>query len=229
VSDIFDEVSAELRRDRASLAWKRYGRYVIGSGVAIVLLVSAVIGYQSYTQARAEAASARYDELVTVLAETDSFEQREQFVNAFIDAESGGYQALAMMRAGFDAKENGDSETALSLFDELSTRGDLSPALRDLARLQAAVTLLDNDASVEDVESRLARMLVGSNQMRPAAREILALTHLRHDSLLTARTLLVEQLADSISNNLTRQRAGILLDIVNTKLGPNAAPVAQEN
>ena len=38
--NIFDEITADLRRDRMADAWAKYGRYVIGGAVALVLLVA---------------------------------------------------------------------------------------------------------------------------------------------------------------------------------------------
>jgi len=229
VSDIFDEVSADLRRDRATQSWERYGRYVIGAGVGIVLLVAAIIGYQSFTAAQEEAASERFDKLNEALSTLTVYDLRRVLNENFIAEEDDGYQALAMMQAGFDAAENGDTETALALFDKLTTRGDLPVSVRDFNRLQAAIVLLNTGASVEDIEARLGRLLVAGNNLRPAARETLALAHMQKDMLSEARRLLSEQLADPMVNNLSRERARIILSIVHAKLGPQAKENADAN
>lgn len=222
MSDIFDEVSADLRRDRATQTWERYGRYVIATGVAIVVLVALIIGYQSYKTAQEEAASERFDALNEALSNVTSYAQRHELNKSFIDAEGDGYQALAMMQAGFDAAENGDTETALALFDELTTRGALPISVRDFNRLQAGIVLLNTGASIEDIEARLGRLLVEGNNLRPSAREVLALAHMQKDGLLDARRLFGEQLADPMVNNLSRERARIMMSIVNSKIGPSA-------
>ena len=46
MSDIFDEVR-EPRRDNMQAAWDKYGRYIIGAAVGLVVLVAAVIGTTS--------------------------------------------------------------------------------------------------------------------------------------------------------------------------------------
>ena len=56
--NIFDEITADLRRDRMAGAWAKYGRYVIGLAVAIVMLVAGVIGYDALRTGQREAASA---------------------------------------------------------------------------------------------------------------------------------------------------------------------------
>jgi len=40
VSDVFREVDEELRRDRLMALWKRFGPYLIGAAVALVLVVA---------------------------------------------------------------------------------------------------------------------------------------------------------------------------------------------
>jgi hypothetical protein len=66
--------------------------------------------------------------------------------------------------------------------------------------------------------------LVDGNDMRPLAREVLALAHMAHDQLLDARAVLNEQIEDPMSNNLSRDRARIMLSIVEQGLGsPSAA------
>ena len=62
--------------------------------------------------------------------------------------------------------------------------------MRDFNSLQAAIVLLNTGASVEDIEARLGRLLVAGNNLRPAARETLALAHMQKDMLLEARRLL---------------------------------------
>ena len=41
MADVFDEVDEELRRDRAEKLWKKYGAYVMGAAVAIVVAAGA--------------------------------------------------------------------------------------------------------------------------------------------------------------------------------------------
>ena len=48
VADIFQEVDEEVRRDQASLYWKKYGRYVIAVLVAIILGTAAHVRITSY-------------------------------------------------------------------------------------------------------------------------------------------------------------------------------------
>ena len=219
MSDIFDEVNAELRRDKSSMLWKQYGRYLIGGAVGVVVLVAAVTGYNGWNASRQEAASERYNALVEAIGDTSDGEARTALTNEFLAQSNGGYDALASFVSAFDLAQNGDFDGAVARFDALSSRGEIPLSLRDFARLQAAIVLLDSQASFEDIEARLGRLLVEGHDLQPMAREVLALAHMGNDQPLAARTFLLQQLEDPLSNNLSRDRARIMLSIVNAELG----------
>ena len=46
MSDIFQEVDEEVRRERLMQLWKRYGNFVIAAAVIVVLGVGGWRGYQ---------------------------------------------------------------------------------------------------------------------------------------------------------------------------------------
>ena len=65
---------------------------------------------------------------------------------------------LAAFGAARAAAENGDFTAALAGFDALAARGDLARPMRDYARLQAAIVLVNQKASADDIAARLARL-----------------------------------------------------------------------
>ena len=52
MADIFDEINEELKQDRMTALWQRYGKYVIAFVIAVVAGVSLTQGYSYYTQKR---------------------------------------------------------------------------------------------------------------------------------------------------------------------------------
>jgi hypothetical protein len=71
VADIFQEIDEELRQDRATKLWNRYGNYVIAAAVLIVLSVG---GYKYWTARDLEtrqAESATYQSAVAQAADGD--------------------------------------------------------------------------------------------------------------------------------------------------------------
>ena len=220
MSDIFAEVDADLRRDRWQALWDRYGLLVIAAAVGIVLLVAIVVGYRAFQQSQNEAASLRYEALIQQIEEEDSATKFE-LLNTFAQEENNGYGALAAFGAARAASENGDFTAALAGFDALAARGDLARPMRDYARLQAAIVLVNQKANADDIAARLARLFDDDNALRPIARDILALAYFTKDSPLKARELYAEQLADPDATPFSKQRAQIMLSEVEAKLRPS--------
>ena len=220
MSDIFAEVDADLRRDRWQALWDRYGLLVITAAVGIVLLVAIVVGYRAFQQSQNEAASLRYEALIQQIEEEDNATKIE-LLNTFAQEENNGYGALAAFGAARAASENGDFTAALAGFDALAARGDLARPMRDYARLQAAIVLVNQKANADDIAARLARLFDDDNALRPIARDILALAYFTKDAPLKARELYAEQLADPDATPFSKQRAQIMLSEVEAKLRPS--------
>ena len=211
--NIFDEITADLRRDRLADAWTKYGRYIIGLAVAIVLLVSSIIGLDVFRTSQQEAASARYDAMLTQIAEEDAEVKITRLKN-FSAAEANSYGALAQFSAAMLQAEEGQYDNALADFDDLAARRSLPDSLRDFARLQAAIILLDSAGSLDAIGQRIGDLADDENGLQAMAREIMALAYMAHDKPLEARDLLLQQIADPLVNSLSRDRAEIMLQSV---------------
>lgn len=219
MTDIFEEVSAELRRDRMSAAWDKYGRYVIGLAAAIIALTAITIGASGYQKSQNEAASKRYDAMLAELTTMDEA-ARSARLAAFGEAESNGYGVLARFAFAHARLDAGDTEAALAAFDALADTGSVPDGMRDYANLQAAILLLDNAGAKADIRDRLDDLLDDGNGLQPIARETMALTHMRDDEPLEARQLFQAQIADPNASSFARQRAEIMLDKLAQALSP---------
>ncbi len=226
--NIFDEITADLRRDRLADAWAEYGRYVIGLAVGIVLSVAAVTGYGVLRIGQQEAASERYDALQAEIAETDDIDQKIERLMAFAEAENNGYGALAQFAAALEQAEQGQYDNALGGFDKLADSGTLPGSLQDFAALQAAIVLLDSGGALVDIEGRLDDLLDEDNGLLPMAREVMALAYSAHDKPLEARDLLMRQVADAGVSSMSRARAEIMLQTVKGGLIDLPETVAEE-
>lgn len=217
MTDIFEEVSAELRRDRMQTAWDKYGRYVIGLAVAIVAVTAISIGLSSYFTARDEAASTRYDAMRASLAELGSEAQLTALTD-FAAAEDNGYGVLARFSVAYIHVENKNNAAALDAFDALADDGSVPDSMRDYAQLQGAIVALNNGAALSDIEARLEDLMDDESGLLPMARETLALANMRDYRLLEARELWLAQIADDAASGLTRERATIMLDKISSGL-----------
>jgi len=69
MTDIFQEVDEEVRRDKAAEFWKKYQNYIIGGALLIVLAAG---GYRYWQYEKERAAQAAGDEFQAAIAAVDA-------------------------------------------------------------------------------------------------------------------------------------------------------------
>lgn len=216
MSDIFQEIDNELRRDRLSRFWDQNGLVIIVASVALVLVVAVSVIFSSWRASQNEASSERYEQLLERLDDA-SIDEKVSALEAFIREEDRGYKVLSQMRLAALMAESGDYETAARMFEEVAANGQLPLAVRDYATLQAGAALVSVVAPA-DIEVRLSKILQNQHGMRGQAREILALSYLLADQPLQARDLLLVHLDTTAVSQAMKLRANILLDEALKKL-----------
>jgi hypothetical protein len=216
VSDIFQEIDNELRRDRLSRFWDQNGLVIIVASVALVLVVAVSVIFSSWRASQNEASSERYEQLLERL-DGASIDEKISALETFIREEDRGYKVLSQMRLAALMAETGDYETAARMFEEVAANGQLPLAVRDYAILQSGAALVSVVAPA-DIEVRLSKILQNQHGMRGQAREILALSYLLADQPLQARDILLVHLDTTAVSQAMKLRANILLDEALKKL-----------
>ncbi len=210
MSDIFDEVNEDVRRDQYIRLWKAYGKYGVALLVAIVLGTASGVGYHEFTESRAHAVSDRYETAIHLLQSGNE----EAALTAFADmAEnlSGSYQVLAALREAAILSSGGDRDGAVVAYDRILS-GDIgAPApLHDLAALRAAMLLIDS-GSRDEIENRLAPLSQDDSPLRYSARELQGLLALQYGEIETARQILLAISQDGYAPPALRARAAALV------------------
>lgn len=157
MTDIFDEVEQDLRRERLKAVWDRFGPYVIAIAVLIVVIVAGWRGYEAWQSNRAQEAG---DTFATVIAEADVVETESVAADllAFADEAPDGYALLARMRAATAYHQAGATERASELFAAIAADASTPELYRDLASIRLAQIELDagNYAAAEQAAGPLA-------------------------------------------------------------------------
>jgi hypothetical protein len=138
VADIFHEVEEDLRREQAAAIWKKYGNYIIGLALLVVLAVAAHWGWKEYSARQQLQASADF----LAAATTTDLTQREAALSK-VAAEGGVYGVLARFRLAETAIRAGDKGKARGILGEIAKEQGADKPLRDLAAIQAALLELE--------------------------------------------------------------------------------------
>jgi hypothetical protein len=194
---IFREVDEELRSDRMRALWKRFGPYLIGAAVAIVLLVAINEGWSWWQNSQSAAASDKFYAALAVADGTDVATAQQAFAD--VEATSPeGYATLARFRqAGLLAKD-GKTAEAIAAYDALAT-SESNQHIKSLALVFAANLFVDA-GDVAAVEQRVQGLAVPGNPMRNAARETVGLAQYKAGNLDAAVASFSAILADPLTN-----------------------------
>jgi len=220
MSDILREVDEELRRERYQKLWERYGIYLVGAALVLIVAVAGWRGWEWYQMREAARAGARFETALELDAAGKQSEAEEILAALTRDAPRG-YRTLARFRTAAELSKR-DHSAGAAAYDVLADDTSVEAPFRDLARVRAALALVDT-ASASEIARRVDPLIAGNSAFKASAREILALSRFRAGERDAARRLFIEIMADPEAPPSLRSRAQLMLAL----LPVDAAPATQ--
>ena len=184
MSELFDEVDEEVRRDQLKKLWDQYSIYIIAGMILIIASVGGWRGYQYLEAKKAAEAGAAFDKAVE-LSEANKHAEAEAAFADLVAKAPFGYRVLARLRMASEVA-NRDPQAAAKMFDELAADRSVGAAEQDLARVRAAGLLLET-SSYPDMLARLETATAPGATFRHTARELLALSAWRANDAAATR------------------------------------------
>lgn len=217
------EVDEEIRREQLKTLWDRFGLYIIGTCVAVVAITG---GYRGWIWWEGKVAAERGDRYIaasTLLSDGNPTEASSLLEE--LEADGGSYGVLARLRlAGIQASEGNNSE-AIAAFDDIATDSSVETIMRDLARVRSALLMLD-EGDAAGAAKKVKDLSNAGNAWRHSAREIQATAAYMNGELEEARDLLLSIEQDAVAPSDARQRAALMLSLVDSLLPDPAADVS---
>lgn len=173
MSEFFNEVDEEVRREQLKKLWDRYSILIIAVAVLIVAAVGGWRGYQYLEGKKAAEAGDAFNKAIE-LSEQGKHAEAEKAFTDLAAKSPAGYRALARLRAAGEAASS-DPKAAVKMFDDIAADGSAGAELQALARLRAAGLLVDT-ASYAEMKQRLEPDTAAGAVFRHSARELLALS-----------------------------------------------------
>jgi hypothetical protein len=220
VVDIFDEVSDDLRTERAARLFRRYGLLVLAAAVLVLLGVAAQQGWVWYQTQQANKAATKYlaitqpiDAAGTSLSNSQRAADAKQLTD-FAATAPGGYRALSQLRAAGLYADAGQLDMADNLWNQVGNDSGADPLLSGLANLLWAQHALGT-APDDQVAARLAPLTATQNPWHGLAQETQALLYLHQGKTAQAKALFSQLSSDPSAPDGVRNRADGLLAKLN--------------
>jgi hypothetical protein len=211
VTDIFNEVDEEVRREQLKKLWERYGNYLIALCVLVVVAVGAWRGYGWWEAKQAAASGAAFEQAVSLAEVGKHLEAEAAFAKLASDG-TAGYRVLARLRQAAELALT-DRKAAVSAYDAIAADNSAGQVIQDLAAVRAGVLLVDT-APYSEMRARLEPLTTPDRPYRHSARELLALAAWKGGDVVAAR-----QWTDLIINDPqtpagARSRAEVLSELI---------------
>ncbi|HXH47561.1 MAG TPA: tetratricopeptide repeat protein [Bradyrhizobium sp.] len=184
MSEIFNEVDEEVRREQLKRLWEKYSIYFIALMVLVVAGVAGWRGYEYLEGKKSAEAGAAFEKAVE-LSEQDKHADAEKAFAELAATAPSGYRTLARLRAAAEAASR-DPKAAAKMYDDIAADRSVGGEWQDLARLRAAGLVLDS-ASYAEMQQRLEPSAAPKSTFRHSAREMLALSAWRNNDMTAAR------------------------------------------
>ena len=207
MSELFDEVDEEVRREQLKKLWDQYSIYIIAAALLIIAAVAGWRGYEYLQAQKAAEAGAAFDAALE-LAEQNKHDEAQAAFDKLATTAPAGYRMLARLRAAGEAAAR-DPQAGAKMYDELAADRSIGAEQQDLARIRAAGLLLDTD-SYPNMLQRLEAASRPEATFRHTARELLALSAWRANDITAARQWLDMIASDGETPAAMRSRAEAL-------------------
>lgn len=227
------EIDEELRREQLLKLWEKYGVFIIGF---VVLIIVGVGGWKFIEARRITAQQTAGTEFSLAVREAAKPEAKpETMAQLEKIAASGpeGYAVLARLRLASADKAAGKTAEALAKYDAIAKDRRADPLLADYARLEAAMLTLEGGNWTE-IQNRLTPLTVESNAWRFSAREALGVAALKAGKTTEARQEFEKLMSDRNVPPSIGERSRLMMmmlteaEIAKQALPPPAAPAAKD-
>lgn len=209
MTDIFDEVTEDLRRQQMLGLWRSYGKYLIAAAVAIVIGVGGYQYWRYHARTVQERESAAFAEAIALL-EQGKTDDGLAVLAALQETAGGGYRLLAGLREAAERERRGDTAAAIKIYERLATDKAIDETLRGYAELQAVAAQIDQgDAAA--LRTRLEKLAAPNAPWSALAEEFLALLDLKAGNVAAARERLDRLAQNEDAPAGARTRAGEIL------------------
>jgi hypothetical protein len=206
------EVDEEIRHDQLRSLWNRFGNYLIGAAVLVVLATAGYRGWEYYTNTQSASSGDSYL-AATRLADQEEYGAAIAALRELVQNGYGEYPALARLRIAAILAQEGQDTEAISEYDAIAADTGIDDVFRDVARLRAGLLGVDVE-NYDNVRQRLEPLAEPGGTYRSLAREALGLAAMKAGASDEAASWFGQIVDDAEAARDIRTRARLMLDVL---------------
>ncbi len=156
MTDIFQEVDEDLRREQINRLWKKYGPQTIAAFVVLLVVAVGIVAYKEWRQSQARVSSEKFQSVIHS-GENVKPDDPAVRIAALDKIDAGltpGYKLLANFERAGALAESGQADAAAKVLDAIAASGSTDEAVRDLAQVKSAMLQADN-LTLNDMRARV--------------------------------------------------------------------------
>jgi hypothetical protein len=214
VSDIFQEVDEEVRREKLQQLWERHSNLIVSLALLVVLAVGGWRGYEWWEGKKAAESGTAFEAAIALAEGGKQAEAQAAFAKIAQDG-SSGYRTLARFREAAELAKT-DPPAAVQAYASLAADSSLGRPLQDLAAIRGGLILVDT-APLAELTAKLEPLTAADRPFRHTARELLALSAWRNGDTAAAKRWYDLIATDAETPAGTRARLDVLMTLSGEK------------
>ncbi|MGE0739745.1 MAG: tetratricopeptide repeat protein [Hyphomonadaceae bacterium] len=214
-----NEVQESLRQDRMLALAKKYGPWLLGAFVAVIIGVG---GWQAWRGVQTNAARAHAEDFTAAqqLVQSRDLDGAKAAFERLSNEGPQVYRVMAMMEHAALLELQGDLEASVAEFDRAASQTN-DPIMRQSAQMRAAYIAAETE-DYAGLQRRLQPIIDDGGRFSYLARELLAIEAWKAGQIDTAREGLQALTLAFDAPDAVRQRAQVALAVI----GPGETPSA---
>ncbi len=206
-TDIFlREVDENLRRDRARDFAKKYGNWLIGGVLLLLVASGGWIYWQNMREQRTQGQVEQLSDIFTKIGSGASATAPAELEKLAKDGSSTAVRASALFTAAALAIQNNDQPTAIAKYRAIAADSGFPAPYRDAALIRQTALEFDK-LKPEDVIARLAPLARPGNPWFGSAGEMTAMALIKQGKSAEAGRLFAAIAKDKSAPDSLRQRS----------------------
>ena len=170
------EIDEELRKKQLKSIWDRFGIYLIGLVIVVILSVGGyeTVGY--INKINSEKISDQFEYALELVRDNEEVMAKNIFIE--ISEASTGYSGLSLFNLSNLSYNSGNYDEALMYLKKASQNEEISEKIRDFAILRSGFIMLEKNR-IEEIEETLGVLLNDGATFSFHTKEIIALAYYR--------------------------------------------------